>query len=405
MATVFTTKRPHKKSRAGCQTCKTKKIKCDEAKPKCSHCDIRKLSCHYLEKPAKANVTSSRTDPKLNTSLEKRGTHDMPVHAVEISWDFRNSPFPPIATATKVLSMMDVRMMHHYSTYTGQIVALGPEACHVMQVAVPSLAFENEFLMNGMLGLASLHNQHLLPQNEEHKRQTALYRAKALRDYRNAVMTVTKDSKNYEAVLVMALLLVVLASGDRDDKDELTVVNWMGLYTGLRLIVSMKTPDGGFNTTTSVGPLFVRNLNDLLTIPMVPTALTDMLYMDPSDQDFGDLEVYCQTLDALGNLYASLRQDELGEPLYIRIISWPSFTPVEFTDLVKSKRPRALVICAYYMSFIKLVSGLWWLEGLADHDIFAIIKTLGPDWNHILCVPLEILQTQDKQRIVDILLR
>ncbi|KAF7859750.1 hypothetical protein EAF04_008829 [Stromatinia cepivora] len=405
MTTIFTTKRPHKKSRAGCQTCKTKKIKCDEAKPKCSFCDIRKLSCQYTQQATKGTETSSSTNPKQNTSLEKRGTSDEPVQSVEVSWDFRNSPFPPIAAATGVLSMMDVRMMHHYSTFTGPIVALGPEACHVMQVAVPSLAFENGFLMNGMLGLASLHNQYLLPQNEEHKRQTALYRAKAIRDYRAAVMTVTKDSRNYEAVLVMALLLVVLASGDRSDNDELTVVNWMGLYSGLRLIVSMKTPDGGTNTTTSVGPLFVRNRDDLLATPMVPTALLDMLYMDPSDQDFGDSEVYCQTLDALGNLYASLRQDELSEPLFIRIISWPSFTPQAFTDLVKNKRPRALVICAYYMSFIKLVSGLWWLEGLADRDLFAIVNMLGQDWNHVLDVPLEILHTKEKQKIVEILLR
>ncbi|KAM0139984.1 hypothetical protein ACHAP3_003046 [Botrytis cinerea] len=405
MSAVFLTKRAHKKSRAGCQTCKTKKIKCDEAKPKCSFCEIRKLSCQYVQKVAKVNDTTSLEEHNQTTSLVKSSTPDRPLQPVEISWGPRNAPFAPVRTATGILSATDLRMMHHYSTYTGPIVALGPAACHVMKVTVPSLAFDNPFLLNGMLGLASLHNQHLLPQSEEHKRQTALYRGKSFRDYRAALATVTKDSKNYEAVLVMALLLVVLASGDRGDNDELTVASWMGLYSGLRIIVSMKTPDGGPNTTTSVGPLFVRNINDLLATPVVPSALLHMLYMDPSDQDYENLQVYCGTLDALGNLYASLRQDELSEPLFIRIISWPSFTPNEFTALVKNKRPRALVICAYYMSFIKLVSGLWWLEGLADRDIRAITNMLGPDWNHVLDVPLEILQTQDKHRIADILLR
>ncbi|KAF7914333.1 uncharacterized protein EAF01_000739 [Botrytis porri] len=405
MASVFTTKRPHKKSRAGCQTCKTKKIKCDEAKPTCSFCEIRKLSCQYIQKVAKVNDTTSPKEHNQTTSLVKSSTHDWPVQSVDFSWDPRSAPFPPLRTATGVLSVMDLRMVHHYSTYTGPIVALGPAACHVMKVTVPSLAFENPFLLNGMLGLASLHNQHLLPQNEEHKQQTALYRGKAFRDYRAALETVTKDSKNYEAVLVMALLLVVLASGDRGDNDELTVASWMGLYSGLRIIVSMKTSDGGVTNTTSVGPLFVRNFNDLLATPVVPSALLHMLRMDPEDQDYEDLQVYCGTLDALGNLYASLRQDELSEPLFIRIISWPSFTPNEFTSLVKRKRPRALVICAYYMSFIKLVSGLWWLEGLADRDIRAIADMLGPNWNHVLDVPLEILQTQDKNRIARTLLR
>ncbi|KAF7948178.1 uncharacterized protein EAE97_003589 [Botrytis byssoidea] len=405
MSAVFTTKRPHKKSRAGCQTCKTKKIKCDEAKPKCSFCEIRKLPCQYIQKAAKVNDTISPTEHEQTTSLVKSSTHGRPVQSAEPSWDPRSTPFPPLRTASGVLSVMDLRMVHHYSTYTGPIVALGPAACHVMKVVVPSLAFDNPFLLNGMLGLASLHNQYLLPQNEDHKRQTALYRGKVFRDYRAALATVTKDSKNYEAVLVMALLLVVLASGDRGENDELTVASWMGLYSGLRIIVSMKTPDGGVNDTTSVGPLFVRNLNDLLTTPLVPSALLHMLHMDPDDQDYENLQVYCGTLDALGNLYASLRQDELSVPLFIRIISWPSFTPNEFTALVKSKRPRALIICAYYMSFIKLVSGLWWLEGLADRDIRAITNMLSPNWNYVLDVPLEILHTQDRHKIVDILLR
>ncbi|TEY40960.1 hypothetical protein BOTCAL_0411g00080 [Botryotinia calthae] len=405
MSAVFLTKRPHKKSRAGCQTCKAKKIKCDEAKPKCSFCEIRKLSCQYVQRVAKVNDTTSLTEHNQTTSLVESSTPDRPRQPAELSWDPGNAPFAPVRTAMGILSVADLRMMHHYSTYTGPIVALGPAACHVMKVTVPSLAFDHPFLLNGMLGLASLHNQHLLPQSEEHKRQTALYRGKSFRDYRAALATVTKDSKNYEAVLVMALLLVVLASGDRGDNDELTVASWMGLYSGLRIIVSMKTPDGGPNTTTSVGPLFVRNINDLLATPVVPSALLHMLYMDPSDQDYENLQVYCGTLDALGNLYASLRQDELSEPLFIRIISWPSFTPNEFTALVKNKRPRALVICAYYMSFIKLVSGLWWLEGLADRDIRAISNMLGPDWNHVLDIPLEILQTQDKHRIADVLLR
>lgn len=366
---------------------------------------MRKLSCHYVQKVAKTNETSSSTNSMQKSLLDSRIKPDELVQSAEVSWDFRDSPFPPIFTATEVLSMTDIRMMHHYSTFTGRIVALGPKARHVMQVVVPSLAFENDFLMNGMLGLASLHSQHLLPENDEHKRQSVIYRGKALRDYRKAVMTLTKDSKNYQAVLVMALLLVVLASGDRDDDNEPTVTNWLGLYRGLGLIVAMKTPDGGLESTTSIGPLFIRNPNDLRATPKVPKDLINMLYMDPSDQDFGDLEVYCRTLDALGKLYASLYQDELSEPLFIRIISWPSFTPNEFTDLVKGKRPRALVICAYYMSFIKLISGLWWLEGLADRDILAITEMLGPDWNHVLDVPLEVLHTQEKQRIVDILLR
>ncbi|PQE03167.1 hypothetical protein CJF30_00005647 [Rutstroemia sp. NJR-2017a BBW] len=406
MSTTFTTKRPHKKSRGGCQTCKKKKIKCDEAQPKCGFCDIRKLDCLYVPKTTKSaeavNPTST-SDATTELTLSRRGSSSRSSAQPVETWNFTSSLFPPITTATETLSLLDVRMMHHYSMYTGGIIALGPEACHVMRVAVPSLAFENEFLMHGMLGLAALHNCYLLPHEEIHQRQLAVYRTKALNSYRQALPSVSKDSKNYEAVLIMSLLLVVLLSGGPASTDDLTVINWLGLYRGLGIIIRLK--EGDVVTGSSVGPLFIRNLNDLLATPVVPTVLLNMLFMEPEDEDFGDLQLYCQTLDALGLLYASLSQDELTEPLFIRIISWPSFTPPAFTDIAKKMRPRALVICAYYMCFVKLVGGLWWIEGLADRDIKNISKILGPDWNHVMDVPLQVLQIEDRLEIVKLLLR
>ncbi|KAF2148882.1 hypothetical protein K461DRAFT_54240 [Myriangium duriaei CBS 260.36] len=45
--------RRHKRSRDGCQTCRLKRLKCDETKPHCNNCKARRLSCPGYNKSLK----------------------------------------------------------------------------------------------------------------------------------------------------------------------------------------------------------------------------------------------------------------------------------------------------------------------------------------------------------------
>ncbi|KFY40544.1 hypothetical protein V495_05380, partial [Pseudogymnoascus sp. VKM F-4514 (FW-929)] len=40
-------RRSHKKSRAGCQRCKLRKVKCDEAHPICGNCTKHGVPCDF----------------------------------------------------------------------------------------------------------------------------------------------------------------------------------------------------------------------------------------------------------------------------------------------------------------------------------------------------------------------
>jgi hypothetical protein len=127
--------------------------------------------------------------------------------------------------------------------------------------------------------------------------------------------------------------------------------------------------------------------------------------VDILDKDFLMLEYYCKVLDALGILYASLQQDGLGPELYIRVVSWCSYVGQEFTNCATERRPRAIIIMAHYLVFIKIVKGLWWLERIPDRDIGKIGKMLGPRWAPYLEVPLKASIMTDKDEIAALLLR
>jgi hypothetical protein len=295
--------------------------------------------------------------------------------------------------------------MYHWSTFTYNSIGVGEHMHNVLRFTLPELAFENEFLMSGLLGIASLHRQRLLPDAGDTQKQTDLYRFKALSSFRKAVAGVRPDSPDYEAALVMSVLVVVLCSQDYNSEDgELTIVRWVVLYRGLAAIIMLRTYGG--IAGTKVFPVFQRQLTELTSVPVVPTVLMNMLAtVDPLDSDYEEIPHYCKILDALGMLYASLREDGLGSHLSIRVVSWPSFGSDQYAKLARENRPRALVILAHYLVFVKLVKGIWWIEGIADREIKAISRIVGPNFAPYMEVPLQAAEMTNLDEIASLMLR
>jgi len=316
-------------------------------------------------------------------------------------------PPPILTTSSGNISVTDMHLLHHWSTITCKNVAIGDDANRTLQLVVPQLAFENDFLLNGILGIASLDLERLNPDSQSIQKQTNIYRGKAIADFRQALTLIEPGTRSYEASLIMSILLVVLYShGEQHtDEDELIIVKWLVLYRGLNVLINM-TSFPKVVLAGSVGPFFRRELKELKIGPVVPKLLVNMLQkVDILDKDFLMLEYYCKVLDALGILYASLQQDGLGPELYIRVVSWCSYVGQEFTNCATERRPRAIIIMAHYLVFIKIVKGLWWLERIPDRDIGKIGKMLGPRWAPYLEVPLKASIMTDKDEIAALLLR
>jgi hypothetical protein len=295
--------------------------------------------------------------------------------------------------------------MYYWSTFTYNSIGVGEHMHNILRFTLPELAFKSGFLMSGMLGIASLHRQRLLPDAGDTQKQTDLYRFKALSSFRKAVAAVGPDSPNYEAALVMSVLLVVLCSQDYNPEDgELTIVRWVVLYRGLSAIIMLRSYSGFVDT--SVFPVFKRQITESTSIPVVPTALMSMLAtVYPLDRDYAELVHYCKILDAIGMLYASLREDGLSANLSIRVVSWLSYGSDPFAKLARENRPRALVILAHYLVFIKLVKGIWWIEGIADREIKAISKIVGPKFAPYMEVPLQAAEMTNLEDIATLMLR
>jgi Fungal specific transcription factor domain len=289
--------------------------------------------------------------------------------------------------------------------FTCKSIGIGnPRMDAVFEWTLPQLAFENEFLMNGILGIASLHMQRMIPDATHVRKQTDLYRVKAVQTFREALPIIDTNSSSYQAALLMALMLVILTSKDYVNEGELSIINWLVLYRGLNTVMSMSDYEKVMDT--NVAEVFRRELTILKTAPVIPSILFDMVAeIGPTDPDYEGLEIYCKALDAMAPLFTCLRENGLGAPLYVRAVSWPSYLTNEFVAFAKESRPRALVILSWYLAVLKLIKGVWWVEGISDPDIDVIRKLVDPKLQKFLEVPLLVRNTSDVDVIVNLLLR
>ena len=315
------------------------------------------------------------------------------------------APRPSIRTSAGNLSPIDLRMIHHWSIVTAQCTAVGKGANTALQTAVPQLAFENDFLLNTIMGIATLHVQQTVGGIPEFQKRIDVYRVKAMAGYREALAKIQPETTTFESALISSILLVILWSRSRlMEEGELIVTNWFLLYQGISFLAkSRKVPSV---EGLSVSPVFKRQWSELLVTPAIPRVLLEMLQeITPMDSDYPYLEYYCTMLDALGNLYGSLKQDGLTDNLYVRIISWPSLAPVGFNNRARAQNPRALVILAHYLTFVKLAKHIWWTVGIPDTDIDTIAELLGPLWLPFLAVPIEARMMSKSEDIATLLLR
>ena len=313
---------------------------------------------------------------------------------------------PAIVTSSGPMHSRAVALMHQYSVSTWASLSTRRDepTDKVMGLIVPQLAFENDFLLDAILGIASAHRQYLNP-SIGRQRETDDYRVKTLRGFRKALEHLSPQ--NYEAIVVTSLLLIVLSSRSNiEGDDELCVVNWLVLYSGVNTVVDLRHFAGIRPHEMSVMPLLRRTFDQVAQAPTVPAILLEMFdAVDTYDPNSMHSDTYYSALGCLGLLYTSLRQDGLCGAHSQRVVSWPTILPEDFATLAKQYAPKALVVLAHYLLFIKLLQGTaWWYDGIADREILVISGILGKKWRPYLDIPLRGTQLSDSEEIVRLIL-
>lgn len=298
----------------------------------------------------------------------------------------------------------DMRLLWFYTTETYASVSIEtgriPYVDSILKSEIVSFAFQSPFLMDCILGLSALHMQSLHMVVPVSKAIT--YRARAFFGYRKAIEGA--QPKDFPALLACSVLLCALSSElfREPDMKPLYVIDWMVVWRGIGLIMEFVPTEALFSS--GLYKLFSRpafNINQAALY--IPNNLLCMIAsIKEGDEDYPYVDAYHDTLKFLGGLYLELDAG-ISPVLSLRIITFFTFLPRPFIELGRKHRPRALIILAHYLAFLKMAENVWWLVGIADRGIQDIIDHLGPEWQSLLAVPRAAVGLYDKVEIAKLI--
>ncbi|KAI0111741.1 hypothetical protein F4814DRAFT_460867 [Daldinia grandis] len=390
-------RRSHKKSRAGCRRCKARKIKCDEVHPRCGNCTKHGVACDF-EHPGIVDTLSPVETPRPTTSTsncDSPSTSTLPpTPSVESSTPlplYRNPEPLPLTNSNKGSRMMELKLLHHYTTITCQTLAISsPVSEKIWRDTVPNLAFTGaEFLADALLAVSALHLRSHAPQDQELIRASHSYMASTLSEY-SARLGKGITESNAEALFLTAALIAFQSTASRiftrDDSGDLKdrsdgyslPLSWFHSFQGIKAVVASSWQ-------------WLRHSG--IVIPIIESQ--PALNLDLSGQNanfFGHLLAGVE--EEVANL-DDLTTQELTRQAYqhaVAVLDWAHKIPHtgaplvflatvsrRFVELLESRRPRALAILASYFGLLKSLDSVWWLKGLARREVMGIVSLFDPD--------------------------
>ncbi|KAF3916121.1 hypothetical protein AA313_de0201739 [Arthrobotrys entomopaga] len=392
-------RRTHRKSRMGCGMCKTRKVKCDEGKPRCGNCLDRNETCIYpnpmqfrQHKPGTFRGTgntrsSSDSDPTTPPEVYDDGEFDeiLPrvpgeytsnrVIKVDISPHFALVPGRPGRPTN------ESKLIHHWITVTCSGIRFPNRSStsELMREAIPQLAASHPFLQDALLACASVH---LLDRSSGDPvslvgSTSEKYFNKALRQFQQVLSHPDKTKANIEAVFAASMMIALwngMNAFHHSNKDDFyddfvrffvmsqgpkTVgVNYWPDLCGTRTRHLIEQREGATVIDAEI-PEFLKSERLMLINSKVKEGI------DEEVDDPVVREIYKNTMGLIEWVHAALLIPErtIAE-LAGRVNTFPTMCPGAFVGLLAKRDERAIAIVAHYMATAcKVDNYSWFLAG------------------------------------------
>ncbi|KAJ5175443.1 uncharacterized protein N7482_001320 [Penicillium canariense] len=380
----FHSRRAHRKSRAGCLTCKKRRVKCDESKPDCSRCQKRGLDCCYASEVSLSNGARSLDEA---FALEDPTTTfftlslDNVTRGIEETLSFDINWKPDALWNSKSTHPMSTVAFQNFVRGATETMA-NPAIRDIMRTDMIRVSFTSAHLMYTILAVGMLHLNRVSPSKERSLAESYFW-LHAIQLYQKALSSsVSKD--NVDALLSSCMLMSVMTVCPErfavTDSWVLTnrpeAMNWLCFQSGLRCILTLASPcipssiwatafaginkeerqifDGAQQGRDGLDP----DLADLCGIDDLTTEKTSVYYSPL-------------------RILTSLLQLERNAPNSGHCTSFMGRLECDFLDLLRKRDPPALIILAHWMGLMCCVSQ-WqpWIEGRIRGECVAICMFL-----------------------------
>jgi hypothetical protein len=409
----------HKKSKTGCQRCRARRVKvcrypvesdsavmplsryfspwtylltpsqCNEVHPVCGGCSRHGVECIYSDRASK---------PSSDRAASNRHKDDPDLSAAKSDLEYPES---------EERRLLELRLMYQWLTKSAFSFPGGDEKGHrnCMVLNLPSTAMKFPAWLNTIFAFSAIHiskTSSSPTEQREFKDHFHNYLGLALHEHRRDLEGLSEN--NADAICITSSLIRNCTQAVVQDRELFPYEppsQWLYMMNGSGDVFKTAWP-WVINDEASLarkigtdGP----NLSNLEEIfhPRKRESLQHLLQRNPADEEAEpwDSEIqraYELPLCFIGGIQLAIDSGEEVAHLFRRVIAFSMFVPKRYVDLVNEKQPRALVILAYYLSYLARLRNVWWVGDTGRREIKALHSVLTNPWLGMLEWPLEKME-------------
>jgi len=355
--------------------------------PTCKNCLRRNQECSLIAITPFASKSKSRSGSGSRVAVSIT------------SYKPTTTPFNFATPSTKFFDTLDLELFHQYAS--GTSIASLSRCPEIWSQVIPRLALTTPFVMHALLGVAAIHRATVDPLQKAHfLARASKHESLSLSYFRQ--LPPKLDDENCHAVYGFSGLVLPYAMASLDlneiqstlpTKDS-RLPNWIDL---LRSTHNILYTNWDWLTNGPFAPLLL-DTKEQVNFSNNPdddhiTALNSLFTShEPAEQNI--LDVCKVALDALRRTAAL----PYCVSFNIRAASlvWPGIVSPEYIQLVRERRPEALILLAHYSVLLYAGRDCWCFEKLGPHLLRAVFQCLAPEWRSWIQWPLEKLDMKEE---------
>ncbi|PGH18796.1 hypothetical protein AJ79_00209 [Helicocarpus griseus UAMH5409] len=370
-------RRPHRKSKAGCLVCKRRRVKCDETKPSCRRCQVHGVSCHYR--------SSDSQDTERNRALEILG-EDAPPTADMFSMTL-------MVTARSITDLLKaengpegsnvgreyIGALHHFELFTSHTLG-APIARYIIRSQVLPLALSSPHVMHGLIAISKTHLHRLAPGYKGGAVDEVYHWQRTITLFQQEIM-LPINQHNMNAVISTCMILAVLAFTCDDTKtagswifsQTAGATNWLYVQGGLSAILSKYQDQADQNIWVPVindADDHKGTISDDRPGPEgIPAGFVELCGIEEDSNR--ENNPYHAPLRVMANL----QNIEPSSATFSKLVTFVGEVNHSYRELLRKKDPRALLILSHWFAMMCAVDQ-WWVQNRVRSECWAICRFL-----------------------------
>ncbi|KAI9931090.1 hypothetical protein MW887_010747 [Aspergillus wentii] len=369
-------RRTHHKSRHGCLSCKKKRVKCGEERPSCVYCAERGLVCEYASVAPLAwhswNIKLHSKDQSLGPLPDTTGNEGNST----VSRD----------------NLQDQEFMMQWCTSTYRSLSRNTSLEWIWQYTIPRESFQHAFLNHGILSLSALHlaiTSHK-DQRERYLKAAQHHHTHAVPGLLHAVGELHQNNSNaiYAASNVMIIFAFAFPLIVQPCQPGTALDDLFQVFHVVRSSMAVLQEMIDWVRSGILSPLISKQEDTTALSPELENVIHTLKKTNSTlnHSDAASDAAIEQLRPALGNMLKD-------EGATMTVFLWVFAIPAPFVEMLRARRPFAMVILAHYAVVMYHLRRFWWMGDWGRRVCEEIYDSLEPEWRARVVWVVDIIKT------------